>query len=355
MPIKLSDALQGMKARIADLESINPSFDLQPVVSEIETRQPASFAAAPPNFGTSSSAVLKLSQIVVAPDRIRQYFDGEKTASLVQSIQRYGFRGLLWVRLIQGRYHLVAGGRRYVACQQAGIQEVPVEIWQITDAEAIQLELLENFQREDLNPIEETEGILRMLEVTLSLPRTEIIALLNRRSRQQREAAANIGVRDIALGSEINAETGFEEPPSTWQTIEDLFNVIGRFSPESFRTHRLPLLSLPQPLIAAIQTGQMEYSKARLIARIRDAEARAELLNQAISANWSRQQITQQIQERSAAAKPEAKPQTEQAQLKARAKAVLKQLEATALSGRSLKKAGKLLAELEALLSQQEI
>ena len=370
MPIKLSDALQGMKARIADLESINPSFDIQPTVIQPPVIQPT---VAEPTVSTtrtqestdgargtrsdielnghqttaSSTAILKLSEIRVGAARIRQYIDSEKTASLVQSSQHYGFRGVLWVRLTQGEYHLVAGGRRYVACQQAGIQEVPVEIWEINDAEAIQLELLENFQREDLNPIEETEGILRMLEVTLNLHRSEIIALLHRKSRQQRVAHADTGVRASAafdMGE-------LDEPSSDWQTIEDLFKVIGRFSPESFRTHRLPLLNLPQPLIAVIQTGQLEYSKARLIARVKDAVARTELLNQAIAANWSRQQINQHIRQLTATPSSN-QPQAEQTEFQTRVRTVLKQLESKPLSGRTLKKAGKLLAELEMLLNQ---
>ncbi len=332
MPIKLSAALQGMKARIADLENVSPSFEITPS-SEFEQAQP---------HAISSTALLQLSEIVVAPDRIRQYFDSEKTASLVQSIQRYGFRGVLWVRRLGGAYHLVAGGRRYAACQQAGIQTVPVEIWEITNAEAIQLELLENFQREDLNPIEETEGILRMLEVSLELPRSEILALLNRRSRQQRQTA-NRQPADTGVRSVDSAAAGEYE-----QAIQDLFKVIGRFSPESFRTHRLPLLNLPQPLMDAIQTGQLEYSKARLIARVKDAKIRAELLSQAIAANWSRQQINQQILALSAAP---IQPQTEQTRLRTQAKALLKQIETTTLSERNAKKVGKLLTELESLLS----
>ncbi|MBW4465637.1 MAG: ParB/RepB/Spo0J family partition protein [Pegethrix bostrychoides GSE-TBD4-15B] len=333
MAIKLSEALQGMKARIADLEleSISPS--------EIDPREIS------PSFDHSGhsaaqhsnqTALLKLSEIIVAPDRIRQYFDSAKTASLVQSIQRYGFRGVLWVRRKQGQHHLVAGGRRYAACQQAGLVEVPVEIWEINDAEAIQLELLENFQREDLNPIEETEGILRMLEVTLHLPRPEIVALLNRRSRQQREFSTDTGVR-AAISAASEAE----------QTIEDLFKVIGRFSPESFRTHRLPLLNLPQPLIKAIQTGQMEYSKARLIGRVKDPDTRDALLEQAIAANWSRQQINQQIR----TVEPAVQPQSQQARVKIQAKALLKQLSTAELDERTAKKLGKLLAELKLLLN----
>lgn len=336
MAIKLSDALQRVKAGIADLDTVDasPSFEISPSANRPLT------------------AVVPLKDIVVA-DRIRQYLDSEKTASLAGSIERYGFRGVLWVRLIEGRYHLVAGGRRYTACQMAGIKEVPVEIWDISDAEAIQLELLENFQREDLNPIEETEGILRMLEVTLDLPRAEVISLLNWKSRQQR-IKSNLAPADISIRSSNGARQKPHSPSelneSRWQVLEEVFGVIGKFSPESFRVNRLPLLSLPQPIIDAISTGKIEYSKARLISRVKDEEARNALLAQAIEQNLSREEITLSIQAIQTELEA-AEPRAEQQEFRTRLGKVFKKLRLARLNSRSRKKAEKLLSELESLLS----
>jgi ParB family chromosome partitioning protein len=203
MAIKLSDALQHLESMNLDILGLdnatpvslhpNPSFDILPVASK----------------NNLPVVILPLKDIVVKPDRVRQYFDSEKTASLVSSIQHYGFRGTLWVRQVSGQYHLVAGGRRYAACRQVGIKEVPVEVLDISDAEALQLELLENFQREDLNPIEETEGILRMLEVTLEMSRADVVALFNWKAHQQRGknviSAADIDVhnRDSRAAAEV--------------------------------------------------------------------------------------------------------------------------------------------------------
>jgi ParB family transcriptional regulator, chromosome partitioning protein len=341
MPIKLSDALQRVKAGIADLDesNISPSFEISPPTSPTKT-------------------FLQLREIVVSDDRIRRYFDSEKTASLAHSIQRYGFRGVLWVRLVKGQYYLVAGGRRYAACQQAGVQEVPVEIWDITDAEAIQLELLENFQREDLNPIEETEGILRMLEVTLNISRADVVALLNWKARQQREKSGVHADNVIRLNDNTNGSNGSQATEQLnserWQVIEEVFKVIGKFNPESFRTNRLPLLNLPQPILDAISTGKIEYTKARLIARIKDEEIREELLAQAIEESLSYGEITTLVQQTQSTTEDfKSRTRIEQQEFRSRANSLIKRLRSTKLSGRTLKKAEKLLGELEALLNEE--
>lgn len=343
MPIKLSDALQRVKAGIADLDGANdsPSFEIPPSVGHPSTHPP-------------STTTLKLKDIVVAEDRIRKYFDNDKTASLANSIKRYGFRSVLWVRLVEGRYYLVAGGRRYAACQQAGIEEVAVEIWDISDAEAIQLELLENFQREDLNPIEETEGILRMLEVTLDISRAEVIALLNWKSRQHREKNSSTDNVIRTNGKVNNNAFDAEETINNerWQTIEDIFRVIGKFSPESFRTNRLPLLNLAPPILEAVSTGKLEYTKARRIAQVKDETMREKLLAEAITENLSYGEIAARVRQLQSEV---TQPRTDQQEFRTRASSVMKRLRLAQLTGRSLKKAEKLLSELEALLVDENL
>ncbi len=324
MAIKLSDALQRVKAGIADLEEADSSSQSQWEV--LSNHRP-------------TAMVLKLADIVVPAARIRQYFDSEKTDSLTRSIEQYGFRGVLWVRPVEGRYYLVAGGRRYVACQRAGLETVPVEVWDIGDAEAIQLELLENFQREDLNPVEETEGVLRMLEVTLNLSRSEVIALLNWKARQHREQTRGINP-DYDAKNDINADR--------WQSVEAVFKVIGKFSPESFRTNRLPLLNLPQPILQAIQAGKIEYTKARLIGRVKDEVKRETLLREAIEQGLSHEEVRARVQQLQAETTPYSLP--EHQEFRSRADRVIKRLRAANLNRRSLQKAEKLLSELEALL-----
>ncbi len=113
----------------------------------------------------SGATVLKLSEI--EPDRAqpRRDFNEEALAELTESIREYGVLQPLLVRpMSDGSYKIVAGERRWRAAVAAGLSEVPVVIRPLTDAEACALALIENLQREDLNPIEEAEGIRRLIE-----------------------------------------------------------------------------------------------------------------------------------------------------------------------------------------------
>ncbi|MCP5916548.1 ParB/RepB/Spo0J family partition protein, partial [Klebsiella pneumoniae] len=73
-----------------------------------------------------------------------------------------------------GRYALVAGERRYRAARMAGLSEVPVRVVELSEKEARLLALVENLQREDLNPYEETLGVLALLEEELAKSREEV-------------------------------------------------------------------------------------------------------------------------------------------------------------------------------------
>lgn len=331
MSLRLSDAIRSLKGT-ASFDNNEPAPD-----------SPSFEIGLPSNTNRLTRTALKLSEIKVG-DRIRQYLDSEKTESLVRSIKRHGFRGVLWVRQVQGTYYLVAGGRRYAACQIAGITEVPVEIWDITDAEAIQLELLENFQREDLNPIEETEGVLRMLEVTLNLPREPVLALFNwaRSANYQPE----LQVWDTGIPNSKDAENAAQ-----WQMVEEVFALIGKFTPESFRTNRLPLLKLPESILKSIESGQIEYSKARLIARIKDEEAQEKLLERAISEGLSRGAIAEAVSQIQANQRNN-HSNAPQHHIYHRASNMAKRLRFATLENRSLKRVEKLLSELEALLEE---
>lgn len=294
---------------------------------------------------SSSTAIVALDDIVVS-NRIRQYLDTEKTESLAHSIRQYGFRGVLWVRRVDSYYQLVAGGRRYAACRMAGITEVSVEVWDITNAEAVQLELLENFQREDLNPIEEAEGVLRMLEVTLGLERSDVISLLGRMSRRGKSSNSEHQDNVVLTPNEVGDN-------ALYQQVEEVFRVIGRYSPESFRTHRLPLLSLPDSLVTAISKGELEYTKARAIARIKNEQTRDDVLAKVIEEGLSHTEIGEFIKQVQAETQPAVETSPER-RVYDRAQGVTKRIRAAKLGGRELKKVEKLLSQLEELLGLAE-
>ena len=117
-------------------------------------------------FGASESTVmLKLSDIEPNPDQPRKLFDEEKLMELAKSISEHGLiQPILVSPLSNGRYQLVAGERRWRASRIAGLVEVPVIIKQLSEKEKKEIALIENLQREDLNPIETAYGIQALIE-----------------------------------------------------------------------------------------------------------------------------------------------------------------------------------------------
>ncbi len=108
---------------------------------------------------------LRLSDIEPNKQQPRQFFDDDALFELSESIKEHGVLQPLIVRpLPDGSYQLVAGERRWRASRIAGLTQVPVIIRALTDSEVAVIALIENLQREDLNPIEEAEGISRLIE-----------------------------------------------------------------------------------------------------------------------------------------------------------------------------------------------
>lgn len=108
---------------------------------------------------------LRLNDIEPNKHQPRQYFDDEALYELSESIKEHGVLQPLIVRPFpDGTYQLVAGERRWRASRLAGLTQVPVIVRALTDSEVAVIALIENLQREDLNPIEEAEGISRLIE-----------------------------------------------------------------------------------------------------------------------------------------------------------------------------------------------
>ena len=112
----------------------------------------------------SGALLLPISQVEPGLNQPRKRFDEESLADLSASIQEHGILQPLTVRrLATGYYQIIAGERRWRAAKQAGLREVPVVIIEADDRKVMELGLIENLQREDLNPMEEAEGYLSLL------------------------------------------------------------------------------------------------------------------------------------------------------------------------------------------------
>ena len=103
-----------------------------------------------------------LERIVPSPFQPRKNFNDERLDELMESIRERGVIQPLIVREVDGQLELIAGERRWRACQKIEEEEVPVIIREATDAEALEMALIENLQREDLDPIEEAEAYARL-------------------------------------------------------------------------------------------------------------------------------------------------------------------------------------------------
>ena len=131
--------------------------------------------------------MVPLSAIEPNKDQPRREFDEEKLQQLADSISRYGVLQPLLVRdMGNGRYQLLAGERRWRAARLAGLTELPVQLKELEDQGVLEVALIENLQREDLNPMEQAGGYRRLME-EFSLTQEEVAARVGR----SRPAVAN--------------------------------------------------------------------------------------------------------------------------------------------------------------------
>jgi ParB family chromosome partitioning protein len=107
---------------------------------------------------------IALIEIVPNPHQPRRFFDPQALGELAQSIAEHGLLQPVVVRPHQGHFQLVAGERRLRAAKIAGLNSIPAIIMELTDRQVAEIALVENLQREDLNPIEEADAYRRLIE-----------------------------------------------------------------------------------------------------------------------------------------------------------------------------------------------
>ncbi|MGH2413768.1 MAG: ParB/RepB/Spo0J family partition protein, partial [Microcystaceae cyanobacterium] len=165
----------------------------------------------------------------------------------------------------------------------AGLTEVPAVIMKLTDEQAMEIALLENLQREDLNPLEETEGVINLLSAKLQISPSGIPALLHR-------------LQEITRGRKKfpNNVVGESEQG---EIIQQVFASLGLMEVDSFISHRLPLLNLPESILKALRSGQIAYTKALAIAKVKETQQQQKLLEEATKENLSLSQIRAKVSE----------------------------------------------------------
>ena len=108
--------------------------------------------------------IVKLTKVEPSREQPRKQFDADALQELAESIKQFGVLQPLLVQKKEDYYEIIAGERRWRASKLAGLKEVPVIVKEFTEQEAVEISLIENIQREDLNPIEEAMAYKRLME-----------------------------------------------------------------------------------------------------------------------------------------------------------------------------------------------
>ena len=198
------------------------------------------------NTTDNGAVTLRISEIEPNRSQPRKEFDESALADLADSIREHGVIQPLLVRpLPTGGYQLVAGERRWRASRMAGLGEVPVVIRELSDHEAMELALIENLQRQDLNPMEEALGYLSLME-------------------------------------------------EYQMTQEEVAKAIGKSRPAI--ANSLRLLSLPQQVVDLIREGKLSAGHGRALLALEEESAILEAAQTAVKKHWTVREIEKMAQ-----------------------------------------------------------
>lgn len=171
---------------------------------------------------------LPVSELRVGSTQPRRSFDLERLSELAESIREHGVLQPLLVRSVDGHYEIVAGERRWRAAQLAGLSEIPVVVRQLSDEQARAAALIENLQRDNLNVIDEVDGKLELVALTLGLER-----------EQARKRLMQL-LRTVPGDEHERLDQVFRSMGETWRT---------------FAKNKLRILNWPQSVLEALRAG----------------------------------------------------------------------------------------------------
>ena len=228
-------------------------------------------------FLSSRVRYIPINDIRPNPQQPRRRFDQDGLRELSESIAAYGILQPLTVRAQNGGYELVAGERRWRAARMAGLTQVPAVVIEADDRKAMELALIENLQREDLNPIEEAEGYKTLIETY---------------HMTQEDAAATVGKSRPAVANAMRLLTLDE---SVREAVKD-----GRLS----AGHARALLPLPAArqreaaeTIAAqgLSVRQTEALVKRLTTEKKEREPSIEEITHKLHAHIAEEELAQSL------------------------------------------------------------
>lgn len=271
--------------------------------------------------GTEAVGEAALDDLRPNPFQPRRSFDDAALRDLAASLREHGVLQPLVVRARpDGGYEIAAGERRARAARLAGLAAVPVVVRELTDAQMEDVALVENLSREDLNPVDEVDAVVRLAGRALDIPAAEVPARLARLEREpDAEAVARLDAlfARLALGS--------------WR---------------SYRKNRFRVLNWPADVLDALRAGTVGFYVAAEIAGAKDEALRARLLALARSGT-----TVEEVRAAALRARPEKAASLEEARLARVARLMRSRSAVAALPPAKQRRVHKLAAELEALLA----
>ena len=197
--------------------------------------------------------MLRMGDIDPNPEQPRRKFDAQALAELAASIRQVGVLQPILVTEIEGRYRIIAGERRWRAARLAELEEIPAIVRPLDEIERMEAALIENIQREDLNPLEEALAVR---------------ALMEKCGLTQEKAAERLGRSRPAVAN------------------------------------LLRLLTLPEPVLEMLRDGKLSAGHARALGAVEDPARCIALAEKAVREGWSVRQIEQAAQEKPVEEKP---------------------------------------------------
>ena len=181
MAVKRKGLGKGLDSLIPENKSVKP------VAKPEKTEEPVK----------TGEQMLKINQVEPNREQPRKHFEEDALLELADSIKQYGVLQPLLVRKRKDDYEIIAGERRWRAAKRAGVKEVPVIIKEYTEQQAVEIALIENIQRENLNPIEEAMAFKKLL-TEFNLKQDEVAE----RVSKSRTAVTN-SMRLLKLGEKV--------------------------------------------------------------------------------------------------------------------------------------------------------
>lgn len=176
--------------------------------------------------------LLKITEVEPNREQPRKKFDEDALLELADSIKQFGVLQPLLVQKRKDYYEIIAGERRWRAAKMAGLKEIPVIIKEFSDQEIVEISLIENIQREDLNPIEEAQAYKRLLtefhlkqdEVAERVSKSRTAVTNSMRLLKLDERVQQMLIDDMLTTGHARALLAIEDPELQWKAANRIFD-----------------------------------------------------------------------------------------------------------------------------------